>query len=103
MRKQTVKIDSDQKPNQSPYPLPVARATIQLELWNNCVFLTELKQDFIAGKRKPSKTWTNICYFIQTHNAVAKTLLDSIKDREIDDLTRAVEEIKKELKIKHVS
>ena len=94
-------LNKHQKIDSSPHPLPIDRITIQLELWKNCEFLTELKQDFIAGKRKPSKTWMNICYFIQTHNAVCKTLLDSIKDSEIDQLTRDVEEIKRELQKKH--
>ena len=92
--------NNNQKIVNSPHPLPVDRVTIQLELWNNCKFLTQLKQDFIVGRRKPSKTWTTICYFIQTHNAVCKTLLDSVKNSEIDVLTRDVEAIKKELEKK---
>ena len=34
------------------------------------------------------------------HNGVAKTLLDSIKDRELDELSKEVDEIKRRLENK---
>ena len=42
-------------------------------------------------------------YFMQTQNALAKTLLDSIKDSEIDDLAKQVAEIKAVLEKKGVN
>lgn len=73
---------------------PPSRVDIQLLLWSNCKYLSELIDDFKTDKKKPSKKWTNLVYFMQGQNALAKTLLDSIKDSEIDDLTRQILEIK---------
>lgn len=83
--------------------IPPNRADIQLMLWNNCKYITQLIDDFKQDRKKPSKKYTSIVYFMQTQNGLAKTLLDSIKDSEIDDLTRQIAEIKEVLAKKGVA
>ncbi|MFA5365977.1 MAG: hypothetical protein WC325_12410 [Candidatus Bathyarchaeia archaeon] len=79
---------------------PPSRVEIQLMLWDNCKYITELIADFKANRKQPCKKWTNIVYFMQSQNALGKTLLDSIKDSEIDDLTKQIQEIKTTLENK---
>lgn len=81
---------------------PPSRADIQLLLWSNCKYITQLIDDYKTDKKKPSKKWTSIMYFMQTQNSISKTLLDSIKDNEIDDLTRQIAEIKETLQKRDV-
>lgn len=88
---------------QPEQPIPPTRADIQLMLWNNCKYITQLIDDFKTDRKKPSKKWTSIVYFMQTQNGLCKTLLDSIKDSEIDDLTRQIAEIKEVLAKKGVA
>lgn len=82
---------------------PPTRAEIQLMLWNNCKYINQLIDDMKAGRKLPAKKYTNLIYFMQGQNAMCKTLLDSIKDSEIDDLTRQVTEIKEALNKKGAS
>jgi len=82
---------------------PPSRAEIQLMLWNNCKYITQIIDDFKTDKKKPSKKWTNLVYFMREQNGLCKTLLDSIKDSEIDDLTRQIAEIKEFLAKKGVA
>lgn len=82
---------------------PPSRAEIQLMLWNNCKYITQLIDDFKQDRKKPSKKWTNLVYFMREQNGLCKTLLDSIKDSEIDDLTRQIAEIKEVLAKKGVA
>jgi hypothetical protein len=63
-------------------------------LWNNCKDITQLIDDFKTDKKKPSKKWTNLVYFMREQSGICKTLLDSIKDSEIDDLAKQVAELK---------
>jgi hypothetical protein len=84
----------NQSTEQPKQDSPPSRAEIQLMLWDNCKYISQLIDDMKAGRKLPAKKYTNLIYFMQGQNAMCKTLLDSIKDSEIDDLTKQIAEIK---------
>ncbi len=89
------------QPQQQPQqPNPPTRAEIQLILWNNCRYIGEIIEDFKTGKKAPSKKWSQIVYLMQGQNTLLKTLLESIKDSEIDELAKQLAEIKEAMKQK---
>jgi hypothetical protein len=63
-------------------------------LWDNCKYINQLIDDFKTGKKAPSKKWTNLVYFMREQSGICKTLLDSIKDSEIDALALQIAELK---------
>lgn len=94
MTETSFKPQTENKPTDSPV---VTRAEIQLMLWNNCKYITQLIDDFKTDRKKPSKKWTNLVYFMREQSGICKTLLESIKDSEIDALAVDIAEIKAEL------
>ena len=100
MAETTTQTQNNVKPSDSPI---VTRAEIQLMLWDNCKYLNVIINDFKDGKKAPSKKWNSIVYLMQGQNTLLKTLLDSIKDSEIDDLTKQIAEIKTALEKKGVN
>ena len=91
MAETTTQPQNSVKPSDSPI---VTRAEIQLMLWDNCKYINQIIDDFKTEKKKPSKKWTNLVYFMREQSGICKTLLDSIKDSEIDDLAKQIAEIK---------
>ena len=70
-----------------------SRSDIQLLLWRNCQFIGALIEDFKTERKKPGKKWTHIIFFMNAQNGLAKTLLESIKDAELESIEKRLERL----------